>query len=219
MATSDIERIVASWDLSGTSTLNPGATPEDLKRVRRRLERNFPNDFIALYEHCDGGEVLHGNIRLYPLDGEDLSVLRASAFLRRYDWPIPPEVIVFASNGQGESLGLWLPKDGSGRPFVIEVGEIFEDDSLSVTGTSLTGFLRGRSAYYLLALQAPPAALEALGLPVEFKRSCSSYDLNHSHYEALIRWANPDLPQHPVSPYESRLTAEDVRRLAGQKNI
>jgi hypothetical protein len=213
METNDIEKIVASWSLSGTSTLNPGATSEELKYVRRRLEKNFPDDFIALYEQCDGGDLLHGNIQLYPLDGEDLSILRASAFLRRHDWPIPPELLVFAGDGQGGSFGLWLPKDGNSRPFVIEVGEIFEDGSLSVTGTSLTGFLRGRTAYYLLSLESPRAALEELGIPIEFRRR-----LNSSDYDALIRWANPDLPEFPISPYEARLTADDVRRLASYKN-
>ena len=218
MATSDIEKIVASWSLSGASTLNPGATSQELRRVCRRLEKNFPDDFIALYEQCDGGDVLHGNIQLFPLDGEDLSVLRASAFLRRHDWPIPPELIVFAGNGQGESFGLWLPKDGNSPQFVIEVGAIFKDGSLSVTGTSLTGFLRGRSAYYLLLLESPPAALDELCLPMEFRHGLNRSKLNDSGYEALIRWANPDLPKHPISPYESRLTADDIRRLASQMN-
>lgn len=210
MATDDIEKIVAAWKLSGKSTLNPGATSSELRHIGRRLEKQLPDDFVALYEHCDGGDLLNGNIQLYPHDGEDLSVLRGSAFLRRYDWPIPPELVVFAGNGTGGSFGLWLPKDGSGRPFVIEVGEIFEDGSLSVTGTCLAGFLRGRSAYYLLSLESPLAALEALGLPADFRRK-------DTDYEAIMRWANPDLPEFPVDPYESRLTADDVRRLASRK--
>jgi hypothetical protein len=218
MATNDIEKIVAAWSLSGASTLNPGTTFAELKRVSRKLEKRLPDDFVALYEHCDGGDVLHGNIHLYPLDGEDLSVLRASAFLRRHDWPIPPELIVFAGDGQGGSFGLWLPKDGNSRPFVIEVAEIFEGGSLSVTGTSLTGFLRGRSAYYSLLLKAPQAAMEALDLPVEFRQRLSSSNLKDNDYEALIRWANPDLPEHPICPYKSRLTADDIRRMASQAN-
>jgi len=214
MATNDIERIVASWNLSCASTLNPGATLAELKRVGRKLEKSLPDDFMALYEHCNGGEVLHGNIQLYPLDGEDLSVLHASAFLRRYDWPIPPELVVFAGDGQGGSFGLWLPKDGNSRPFVIEVGESVEDSSLSVTGTSLSGFLRGRTAYYLLSLESPSAAFEALGLPAELRERFQSSELEDGDYETLIRWANRDLPEFPVSPYEARLTADDVRRLA-----
>lgn len=186
MATNDIERIVASWSLSGTSTLNTGATSEELRRVSRRLDKSFPDDFISLYEQCDGGDVLGGNIQLYPLDSEDLSVLRASAFLRRHEWPVPPELIVFAGNGLGDSFGLWLPKDGNSPPFVVEVGQIFEDGSLSVTGTSLTGFLLGRSAYYLLLLESPPEALDELCLPMVFRRGLNRRWLNESGYEALI---------------------------------
>lgn len=98
-------------------------------------------------------------------------------------------------------------------PLVVEVGEIFEEGSLSVTGTSLSGFLRGRSAYYVLLLECPKAASEALDLPKRF-RSKRAEDLDDADYEALMRWANPGLPRQPVSSYEARLTADDVRRLA-----
>jgi hypothetical protein len=209
----DIEAVVRCWELSGTSTLNAGATPEELKDAARTLGRDLPDELVALYSHCNGGDVLEGNIDLYPVDGEELSLVQGSDFLRRYKWPISQEVIVFAGDGQGGSFGLWLPRDQIGRPFVVEVGEIFEEGSLAITGTSLSGFLRGRSAYYAFLLESPDDASRSLGVPEQFTPKRAD-ELHDQYYEALMRWANPDLPEFPVSSYEARLTADDVRRFA-----
>lgn len=213
MGRKDIEAVVRCWELSGTSTLNAGATPEELKDAASTLGRDLPDELVALYSHCNGGDVLGGNIHLYPVDGDELSLVQGSDFLRRYKWPIPQEVIVFAGDGVGGSFGLWLPGDQIGRPFVVEVGEIFEEGSLAITGTSLSGFLRGRSAYYVFLLESPDDALRSLGVPEQFTRKRADEPDDHD-YEALMRWANPDLPEFPVSSYEARLTADDVRRFA-----
>lgn len=213
MGREGIDSVVRCWELSGTSVLNAGATPEDLQRAAHALGRVLPDELVALYSRCNGGEVLEGNIQLYPIDGDELSLVQGSDFLRGYDWPIPQELIVFAGDGQGGSFGLWCPQDQVGRSFVVEVGEIFEGGSLAVVGTSLSGFLRGRSAYFALLLEAPDDATRALGVPEQF--ACKRGDEVDEHdYDALVRWANPGLPQSAVDPYEARLTADDVRDLA-----
>jgi hypothetical protein len=213
MAKESIDNIVRCWEISGAAGQYEGATAQQLEDAQHRLGRRFPDEFTALYERCNGAEVLDGNLQLYPLDGQELSVLHASEFLRAADWPIPSELVVLAGDGQGAVFGLWLPENAGGRALVVEVGQIFEEGSLSVTGTSLSGFLRGRTAYYLLLLEAPAAAVERLGLPKGL-RTKEADGLDDSDYEAFLRWANPDLPDHAVSSYEARLTPGEVRRLA-----
>lgn len=213
MGLNDIEAVVRCWELSGVSTLDAGATPQKLKNVVRKLGRQPPDELMTLYSYCNGGEILEGNIQLYPLDGTELSLLTAADFLRNHQWPIPQELILFAGDGQGGSFGLWLPETHIGRPLVVEVGEIFEGGALAVTGTSLSGFLRGRSAYYALLLDVPEVASTSLGVPKTLTRKPAE-ELDDDDYEAFMRWANPGLPDFPVSSYEARLTADDVRRLA-----
>jgi hypothetical protein len=213
MVNDQIDAIVRAWGMSGAGGPNEVATAEQLLDAQHRLGRRFPDELRALYERCNGAEVLEGNIQLYPLDGQELSVVQASEFLRATDWPIPSDLVVFAGDGQGAVFGLWMPEDERARALVVEVGQIFEEDSLSVTGTSLSGFLRGRTAYYLLLLEAPAAAVELLGLRKGL-RTKEADGLDDGDYEALLRWANPDLPDHAVSSYEARLTPDEVRRLA-----
>ena len=80
MANEHIDKVVGCWEASGVSTLNQGATQQQRQDAERLLGRSFPDEFVALYEHCTGGDVLEGNIQLDTLDGADLSVVQASDF-------------------------------------------------------------------------------------------------------------------------------------------
>jgi len=170
---------------------------------------------IDLYSHCDGGDILEGNLQLYPLDGSDFSVTKSSSFLRNNQWPIPEELVVFAGDGTGDSFGLWLPTAEHHAPLVIEVGGIFEEGSFAIVGTSLSAFLRGRTAYYLLLLECPAQALDALEVPRSLRAGAD--ELGDDEYDALARWSDPGLPQLPLSAYRARLTARDIRDAASRR--
>jgi len=208
-----IETIVRSWEMSGASDMEAGATREELAEVARALGREWPDEFVDLYMMCNGGGILGGNLELYPLDGSDISLARASRFLLDNGWPIPNELVVFAGDGTGNQFGLWLPAEEQSMTMVVEVGEIFEEGSFAVTGTSISGFLHGRSAYYLHLLECPESALDLLGAPPWFKERPAE-ELTDEDYESILRWANPGLPEHSVSSYEARLTAAHLRALA-----
>ncbi len=105
MVNDQIDIIVRCWEMSAAEAPNEGATAQQLQDAQHRLGCRFPNELTALYERCNGAEVLEGNIQLYPLDGQELSVVQASEFLRASDWPIPPELVVFAGDGQGAAFG------------------------------------------------------------------------------------------------------------------
>ena len=168
---------------------------------------------MSLYLHCNGASILGGNLQLYPLSKGELSLISASDFHRSCGWPIPPEVIVFGDDGQGDLFGVWLDREGIGRPLIVEIGEIFEEGCMAVTGTSLRGFLWGLSAFHALSFGGPDEALRSLGIPKGFMGKFGG-SLDDRDYEELMRWSNPDLPNLPLSPYKARLTAEDVRRLS-----
>ena len=207
-----IETIVRSWEMSGASDMEAGATREQVAEVASALGRKWPDEFVDLYLRCNGGDILGGNLELYPLAGREISVAHASRFLLENGWPIPNELIVFAGDGTGNQFGLWLPAEEQSMTMVVEVGDIFEEGSFAVTGTSISGFLHGRSAYYLHLLECPESALDLLGAPPWFKERPSE-ELTDEDYENVLRWANPGLPEHSVSSYEARLTAAHLRAL------
>lgn len=207
--------VVNSWRLSGICDLGPGATDSELKEAEKKLRRKFPPALIDLYRQCNGAYILGGNIMIDPLDGKKLSVVQSSDFLREAKWPIPDEAVVFGTDGSGDLFALWLPTDRIERPIVIEVGSIFQPGSFSIVGTSLSRFLRSRTAYYLLLEECEGSAIDAINVPSRFKE-CAPDKLDDDVYEAIFRWSDPDLPDFPLSPYDAHLTADDVRKFAGE---
>jgi hypothetical protein len=213
MSVRDIDAILSSWTSSGACTLSLGATIAQLHEAESNLCRTFPEEFFELYRRCNGADVLDGNIQLYPLDGGDLSVAHSSEFLRASGWPIPEELVIFAGNGGGDSFGLWLPENWTRDTVVVEVGAILTGGSFAIVGTSLARFLRGRTAYYLLLLECAGVALDKLEVPPNLRKRQSDA-LDEENYDAFLRWASPELPDYALSPYEARLTAEDLRSYA-----
>ena len=96
---------------------------------------------------------------------------------------------MFGDNGQGDSFGPWLPRDGGARPIVVQIGELFEDACLAVVGDDLESFLRGWGEYYT---------------------QLNSRDLDDDDFYEILGRANPGLPDPRPDPYERGLTAAQV---------
>ena len=61
-----VDAVLKSWACPGARTeLNPAASLEEILAVQAELGRRFPDDFVALYRHADGGRAVGGNIGLY----------------------------------------------------------------------------------------------------------------------------------------------------------
>jgi hypothetical protein len=158
-------------------------------------DRIPPDELRRVCGELGGRELVGGNLRIYPLDADDpgtLTVANASDKLRSWDWPVPDAMLVFGDNGQGDSFGLWVPKDGGARRIVVQIGEVFEDDCLAVVGDDLDSFVRGWTDYYT---------------------QLSDRDLDDDFYEILGR-ANPGLPDPRPDPYARGLTAAQVDEFA-----
>jgi hypothetical protein len=152
-----LARVLTSWRLSGCCNLGRGATALELKQAEKKLGCKFPAEVADLYRQCNGADILGGNLVIDPLDGKTLSLVQSGDFLRKAEWPIPEDALVFGGDGGDELYALWLPRDRVERPIVIEVGSIFQPGSFSIVGTSLPRFLRSRTAYYLFLKSAMPS--------------------------------------------------------------
>ena len=170
-------------------------------------------DVVDLYRQCNGADILEGNLVIDPLDGQTLSLVQSGDFLRKAEWPIPEDALVFGGDGCDDLYALWLPTDRVEKPIVIEVGSIFQPGSFSIVGTSLPRFLRSRTAYYLLVEECDATALDAIAVPRKFRDS-SSDQLDHKIFDEIFRWSDPSLPDLPLSPYDAHLTVDDVRKFA-----
>ena len=206
--------VLAAWDLSAwLHEPEPPASVGDLDSAERAIGRRLPGALRDLYLRHDGGSWLGGDLAVLPLlSGGDHSLARASSALRGWEWPVPEEVVVFGGDGKGSLFGVWLPRSAA-RPVVVQVGEIFEPGCMGVVGEDLNGFLRAWTAYYLQPYDEEDdvgPARDALGLPERLR----SDDPDDELFASVFEWANPSLPASLSDPYEARLTADDVRRIA-----
>jgi hypothetical protein len=179
-------------------------------------DRELPEELREISAQLSDQELVGGNLRIYPLDSDDpeaLTVANAADKLRSWDWPVPEQLVVFGDDGQGDSFGVWLPADGGARPVVVQIGQVFEEACMAVVGDDLASFLRGWGAYYA-ALTEDEEVIEEVPefrLPDELALKDDGSD---EEFHAIMRWANPNLPDPRPDPYERGLTAAEVDAIA-----
>ncbi len=214
-----MEEIISAWQASPGHAFNPAADEQALTALEQHLQLRLPPEFRRLYQFSDGAYLLEGNLSYWPLRGKDFSLWESTRFLRECHHVIPEEVLVFGDNGSESLFGLWLQPTGSPvfQSPIVEIGEIHEPGCMAIAGTSLIPFLRGWTAHYLLLQEDVSAdALDMLGLQEELRFPAE--ELDDEHFALLRRWADPDLPDPDVDPYESRFDADACRLLFSEHN-
>ena len=202
-----IEQLTKSWRLSPElHELRAGASESDFEDFNRKSGWKLPDEWQALYRISNGAYLVEGNVMLYPLFGEELSILDASSFHRSAEWPVPDQLRIAGDNGAGDPFGLWLSSAQTGAPPIVSIGAIFEPKCMSVAGSSLLPFLRARTAYYLMLCDGPSVALDALEVP-ENLRSAESDD---ALWAAIVAWADPTRPRVSDDPYTAELDVKGI---------
>ena len=206
------EKLTKCWQqCMSLHELSPGASEQDIRDAEMKIGRSLTREFHTLFSYSNGISLMGGNIQIYPLDGDEFSIVRASDAHRNWDWPIPDEVVVIGGNGQDEIYGLWAPKDEEAPPVIVEIGAIFEPGTMSIVGSSLFPFLLGQSAYYVQVWcedrKPLTQALDILEVPPNLRTDNPDDDL----MTAVIDWADPNRPDTPFDAYKARLDADGVR--------
>lgn len=194
------------------------AADDAIAEAESRLGRRLPESMKAMYRFSDGFSAFEGLLPVEPLGvpepaGSFGGLVRYSDFLRDAHWPIPDELVVFASDGSDGLFGCWLPQSwpgGDDAP-VIEVAEEFDAPGLAVVATTLAGFLEATTVYCVQLLEAGAEPLDVLDAPASLRSDDPDEDL---HFGCL-RWASPDLPDPEPDPYERPVPVEELRRLFG----
>ena len=117
-----------------------------------------------------------------------------------YEWYIPQEIRLFADDGGEEVFGIWLPETGNpiyNHPIIV-VGELPGDEGcMGVVGTNLISFLRGWSAFHLIAQELDEskesAFLDTLEVPQSLRAEHHHEDPDEN-FAQLRKWADPLLP-------------------------
>jgi hypothetical protein len=161
-------------------------------------------------------DLLHGNLQISPLSGSegDITIFWLTENAKEVIDDFPDEVVVIGGNGGDEQFGVWLPAahPASPRPIpVLEIGELFGDPPFAIAGTTITRFLRGWSAYYLMLLEADDTSLDALDVPLELRRQPD--ELDDDAFADVFRWADPAIPDPSIDPYTRGLSGAELRRL------
>jgi hypothetical protein len=206
-----LDKLISAWRFE-TRLCNVSAPIEaDVEfAFREALPSVATNLLIPLFRRTAGVSIAEGNTVVYRPIGPYPSAAISSSQLRGWKWPIPKNVTVFGDNGCGEQFGIWEPI-GAGLPLIVEIAEPSgENAEMSVVGTNLTRFLLGRTVYYFMVCDASATALDILGVPEAMR----DVGLDDEGFDAIMRWADPQLPKYSLSPYEAQLDAIDVEAIS-----
>jgi hypothetical protein len=175
----------------------------------------LPMSFRSIYTYSNGLSLFNGNLNIYPLKSNDnpFSITDATSQHRLWEWQIPNEVLLFGDNGSESLYGFWIPDaDRNNILPIIEIGELFEPDCMSLVATNLENFLVVQTAYFLMVYSdelrvVAENALKLLGIP----QILWSYDPDDETLKELRRWADPHLPNYEANPYSDRLNLDNLR--------
>jgi hypothetical protein len=207
--------VEALHESPGLHQLGEPASDDAFLDAERKLNRPLPNEVHALYRLSDGMALVEGNLIIEPLrSDQDLEGLsNMTDELRAHGHEIPAEAVVFASDGSDSLFALWLPTD-RGRKDPAPVLELdLGGGGVALVGSDLLRFVRGRVAYYLILLEAPKAALDALSVPERLRASPET--LGDAELFGLREWADPELEDPKAELFEHGTTWAAVRRRYG----
>lgn len=216
-----LEHLIRSWRASESlHSLRECASVEEIEVFEEEAGWRLPTEWRELYAYTNGAILFKDNLRIYPLFGDDMSLLEGSQSYRHNDWPVPDELWIAGSDGEGNPFGLWLPAATREVCPVVKTEPIFNSSGcLAIAGSSLKAFLLLRTVYFLLLYRdeaSPDAAFAVLNVPREV-RSIKATN-NDLAWAAIALWADPEclaLLDPPDEGYLQRLTAREVSRRLG----
>src|SRR4051794_13472368 len=96
-----MQQVLDAWALATEICDRPtgGASADEIADAERILGRALPPATRELYAAHDGGEFVASNLQILPLQKGILALTTASDQYRSWQWPIPPEMVVFGGNG------------------------------------------------------------------------------------------------------------------------
>jgi hypothetical protein len=189
-----------------------------LDEAEQALGYRLPESMRTLFLAHNGGWYLGGNIvieRLFPDAANSIGLTVGTEQLREWGWTLPSELLVFGGDGSDGTYGLWIETTADREPIVVETIDV--GDSFSVVGDDLASFLTGRSAFYLLLYTSDgfelDPALDVLDVPLELR----DMDLGDEQYDAVWRWANPNLPAVDRDSNDAWWTPDQMREFVATR--
>ena len=212
----------------------PGASVEEIAEAERLIGRPFPSTMRQLYAAHNGSQRI---VNCWPLLSDEavaLTVVSGSDLYRSWEWPVPPELLLFADDGSESAYGLWIFENSGLEPIVVELGE--GEDSYAIVGDDLASFLLGQAAVYFVLEGSEwydtASMINALGIPLDlraFERNVVGQhpdihgnlldiaDVGEEVYLNLIRWANPRLPHPSLEPFDHLMTVEEINQFVATR--
>jgi hypothetical protein len=198
-----LQELSRSWQLTREfHTLEQGVIPWEIEAFEKEVGWKLPNEWREFYEYTNGIVLFKWNLKIGPLLGGESSFANHSKQLRQFDWPIPDELWIAGSDGEGYPFGLWHPAANAQAGPIVEL-DCGDDYEPGVVATSLNAFLLFRTVDYLLYYYSKgepvTAALEVLSVPREL---WPREPIDEIDSDAIRRWADPDYRDYPFDPFE-----------------
>jgi hypothetical protein len=194
-----LQELSRSWQLTRElHTLEQGVIPSEIEAFEKEVGWKLPNEWREFYEHTNGIDLFKGELWIVPLLGEGSFVNRS----KQMGWPIPDELWIAGSDGEGYPFGLWQPAANAQAGPLVEIN--YENNfEPGVIATSLNAFLLFRTVDNLLYHHSEEepltTALEVLSVPREL---WPQEPFGERNSDAIRRWADPDYRDYPFDPYE-----------------
>ena len=218
-----IQMLFDAWKGSGAfASIEAPASEAEIQAAEEKIGATLPNLLREVYLLFNGGWAWQ--LDFFPLTSppEHYALTNSNEKYIEYKWHIPKEIRLFAGDGSGDAFAIWLPETENpiyNHP-VIEVGALSgEDGCMGVAGTNLLSFLRGWSAFRLMAQELDKskefAFLDTLFVPQSF-RAEHHHEEPEENFVQLRKWADPQLPDPSGDSYTQEYTITDLKRLFGE---
>ena len=222
-----IQMLFDAWQSSGAfASVEAPATEAEIQAAEEKIGATLPPPLREVYPLFNGGWALE--LDFFPLfpPPEHYALTNSNELYIEYQWRIPKEIRLFASDGGSNVFGIWLPRCGNpiyNHP-IIEVGGMpAEDSCMGVAGTNLITFLCRFSAYHLVyderdALEEGGLKLSRIQKALDLLKVPQS--LRGEHFDDEIapfrKWADPQLPDPYGDSYSQQYTIADLKQLFGE---
>ena len=219
-----LQTLINAWNMSGQyQSINSPVTEAEIQAAEAKIGARLPQTLREVYRLFNGGtsfEMDFLSLEPAPLDDDDRGLTNANEQSIEWGWRLPQEIRLFAPSGCGEDYGIWLSETGNpifNHP-IIEVGELSGEGCMGVAGTNLISFLRGWSAFHLIAQELDEskesAFLDTLEVPQSLRAEHHHEDPDEN-FAQLRKWADPLLPDPAGSSYGQQYTIADLKKLFG----
>jgi hypothetical protein len=190
----------------GVASLEKPTEKTDIENFESFHHMKLPPEILAFYGTTNSLHVFNNCLRIEPLISENgFSVSNASDLHRSWQWPVPLEMYIFGDDGSGSPFGFWISGNTPGITPIVQMGEIFEPECMTICALSFSSFLISQFSFRLLEEDR-----ENIDIVKKFVPNMKSGVQSDGLLKEVSIAIDPSLEKLHLDPYEDKLSREDI---------